>query len=378
LNLQRKTSLDVVRILACCLVCFVHFFLRAEYYYLPASGVKYFLWTVVRCLCITCVPVFLLLTGYLTGKKKASLDYYLGIENKLWVYLIVSLLCIWYTRYHDEIPIKFREILNFNAPSYAWYFEMYLGLFMLIPFLALLWRSLGSRKKKLLLVISLIVLTTAPSLLNIVNIDEPGWFSQPTLSNSYVQIIPDWWRGIYPLTYYFIGAYLKEYPLRISTARKFILLVLVLVFSGGFCFYRNRGGIFVWGPWNDWGGFCTMAVSVVLFSLISDTDMNSLPAPLRLVLSKLSDYTFCAYLISWMFDTWAYKNFLPADKTGTLTVKNFLLVPLFVIICSFASSFLINLLVNTVTKYASVSKLVKLILSKKKQKAEQPQTTTVE
>ena len=31
-------------------------------------------------------------------------------------------------------------------------------------------------------------------------------------------LIPDWWIGIYPLTYYFIGCYLKEYKVTIIVA----------------------------------------------------------------------------------------------------------------------------------------------------------------
>ena len=41
--------------------------------------------------------------------------------------------------------------------------------------------------------------------------EKVDWFLNPTSSSEYGPIIPDWWVNIYPLTYYFLGCYLREY-----------------------------------------------------------------------------------------------------------------------------------------------------------------------
>ena len=57
------------------------------------------------------------------------------------------------------------SILDFSADSYAWYIEMYIGLFLIIPFLNILWNNLNDVGRKWL-IITLLGLTALPSLLN--------------------------------------------------------------------------------------------------------------------------------------------------------------------------------------------------------------------
>ena len=41
-----------------------------------------------------CVPLFLLLTGYLMKNKELSIKYYKGIGNTLFVYVLASIACV--------------------------------------------------------------------------------------------------------------------------------------------------------------------------------------------------------------------------------------------------------------------------------------------
>ena len=100
------------------------------------------------------------------------------------------------------------SILDFSADSYSWYIEMYIGLFPLIPFLNILWTNLKIREKKIF-IFSLLFLTAVPSLLNCWNL----------LGESHLisvnPIVPDYWEILYPFTYYYLGAYMRESSLLI-------------------------------------------------------------------------------------------------------------------------------------------------------------------
>ena len=82
-----------------------------------------------------------------------------------------------------------KSILNFDI-GYSWYIKMYLGLFLLIPFINLIYNNLKNKKQKQVLILTMLVLTSFQGIFNIK-----------------YNLIPDWWISIYPLTYYFIGCY---------------------------------------------------------------------------------------------------------------------------------------------------------------------------
>ena len=165
-----------------------------------------------------CVPLFIILTGYLMSNKKWSGRYYLGIVKTLGIYLLASIVCIVYkiTVLHQDITFSnaLFSILDFTGANYSWYIEMYIGLFLLIPFINAMFRGLETRKARLALVLTLLSLSALPSIINIFNFDVVGWWAQPSLSVVYRSIVPDWWIMIYPLTYYCIGAYMNEYPIK--------------------------------------------------------------------------------------------------------------------------------------------------------------------
>lgn len=92
--------MDRIRFLAFILVPAVHFFLNSEYYITPVSGMSMYLMTVVLTFCMTCVPLFLLLTGYLESTRRIPLSvrglwgFYRKLVSVYVVYLLVSVLVL--------------------------------------------------------------------------------------------------------------------------------------------------------------------------------------------------------------------------------------------------------------------------------------------
>ena len=216
---KRDIGLDLTRIVAFVSVVSIHFFLNSGYYDAPVVGKRMYIMTLGRTFFGICVPLFMLLSGYLMINKSISIEkrvifsYYKKISKVLGTYIVATGFIIAYKIIilHDVLNIKgiLLNLLGYN--QYSWYVNMYIGLYLLIPFLNLLWNSIEDKNGHFILVVTLTIMTIAPSVFNIYNFEEAGMLVRPYLTTTYNRIIPDWWMGIYPITYYYIGAYIKHY-----------------------------------------------------------------------------------------------------------------------------------------------------------------------
>ncbi len=305
----RDISLDRIRVLAFALVPSVHFFLNSEYYSTPVSGAGMYLMTVVLTFCMTCVPLFLLLTGYLESGRRISLsaqglwNFYRKLVSVYVLYLIVSILVLLFRMLvqGERLGVMGSVEAIFGFQHYSWYVEMYLGLALLIPFLNVLWREIPDRGGHRALLSVLLVLTVLPSVM-----DMAGH-----------ALLPDWWKGIYPVTYYCIGAYLREYDAQDAdgirwisrhnrAGRLFLLLLICVLLGGAYSIGRNCNGIFADGDWNGWGSLMHTVDAVLLFQLVRSLDTSKCSDRGRHIWMKLSSLTFAAYLLSWFPDQILY------------------------------------------------------------------------
>lgn len=72
-------------------------------------------------------------------QKELTCTYYRGIIKTVIIYLLACILGLLYRVIveHEGLSLSnaISEILCFSAVEYAWYIEMYIGLFVMIPFL---------------------------------------------------------------------------------------------------------------------------------------------------------------------------------------------------------------------------------------------------
>ncbi len=311
---ERNCNLDIIRCVAVFTVICVHFFLNSEYYTYPIVGERMYIMTFICTAARVCVPLFLLLTGYLMRQKTFCLSYYKGIRKTLAIYLLASLACLAYRAFivHDTVTITsaLLRILGFYASDYAWYIEMYIGLFLLIPFLNLIYNGIPTQRGKLVLIATFLLLTALPSLFNIHDLHTAGWWAQPSISHSYDMLIPEWWVRLYPITYYFIGAYFSEYGCRLRKRWSFPLLLGSIFLFGAFNIYRSSGGLFQSISACDWSGFECVIMSVLTFLFLLKLPAQSLPTWLKTVFAKIADWALGAYLVSWIWDHYAYPKLI--------------------------------------------------------------------
>lgn len=351
---KRNPSMDILRIIAAFSVLSVHFFLHNGFYNQTVEGKEMFWAVFMRTLFGVCVPLFMILTGYLMCNKTLSRKYYKGIEKTLIIFVLASIACMIFNSVnsYSDVELSFINfvfgILDFSGANYSWYIEMYIGLFLIAPFLNLAYNNLNTQKKKQVLVLTLIIITILPSLLNIYNFDNAGWWTSPLSSDEYRKLIPNWWIGIYPITYYFVGCYLREYGLKIKTPSLIALFISMLFIFSGFSYFRSCGSTFKSSSYVYWYGFMPFILSVLLFVLISRIKTDKLGNKSRFVLWKLSDAALGIYLISYIFDKLVYNILNKSVPVMTDRIPYYFITVPIVFILSALSSFILNIIAKLI------------------------------
>lgn len=357
-KITRNYSLDLVRIMALFSVISVHFFLNSGYYNQSMLGKRMYLMTVMRTFFMVCVPLFLVLTGYLMSNKSLCRQYYRGLLKTIGIYIAASIVCIIYKSLFLDakvsVSVIVKGILDFSAADYSWYVEMYIGLFLLIPFLNIIYKNLESKKQKWLLIITMLVLTSFPNVLNIYNFDVEGWWKAPILSSEYRKIFPSWWNAIFPLTYYYIGCYLKEYGMKIKKSANIALLLIAVMVFGTFNYYRSYGGEFVWGEYQSWGALPNVIMTLLVFGVISSFKLEKLSSKGKYLLAGLSDLCFGAYLLSYIFDSAFYPFLNSKIHYMPERLDYFIIIVPLVLVCSFVLSSIINMICSVIVKSGQI------------------------
>ena len=165
-----------------------------------------------RWLSTCCVGLFLMLTGYLKSDRTGIKDCYRALVPVLLGYLIAATISIPVRHFvfgdRQSLAIWLKRLFGFSAVYYGWYVGMYLGLTMLSPFLDLLLRQLREEKQLLGFTAVLLFLTALPG-------------ATP------LPVAPDFWRRMYPLTYYVLArssaAYSRRSDRGLQRLRRFCL-----------------------------------------------------------------------------------------------------------------------------------------------------------
>lgn len=346
---ERNFGLDLIRTLAIFLVMGSHFMEYSDFYGKIIQGKSMFLLINLRNFVRICVPLFILLTGYLKStKKEMNLNYFKSILKLLITYLVVSIIMIlfkvFYLHTTESMISMILGIFNFTTITYAWYIEMYIGLFLLIPFLNILWNNIKTKKQKQLLILILILLASIPQTLQVISIE-----------NLKLDILPNWWGSeIVIFMYYFIGAYIREYQPIIKKKICILSIIFIeLVFSVIIYIYCNNetfGKVIPNGL--NFNTIVILTVSVLIFLLLYKVQKSN--KLLKNLISKISEHSFTMYLVSSITDKLFQLNY------------NFNAIPIR-IITNFFSILIINFFITFGISYI-IDNVIKLFINNKKDK----------
>ena len=310
---KRELGLDILRTIAIIFVISVHFFLNNGFYSQRMDGFSMWAAGCFRWLFYTCVPLFLLITGYLRANDRPSKKYYSGLFRVVISWLIISLINIifriGYYGTEKSIVQWIGDILDFKAANYSWYVEMYIGVFLLLPFINLAFNSLENKKGHQLMLASVCALTFLPSLMN-------GW----VIGESTLNLIPNYWTALYPFGYYIIGSYIRKYPPRLPCGLCLLLAGILCVFKGILTYITAEGQKFgdgVGGGYSD-GVVCLISILIFLaFYRVSGIALKGFGRSVAKILRFIAAVSFDAYLISWIFDVPLYDMYRGQIGPGT-------------------------------------------------------------
>ena len=346
----RNPAMDVIRCFALFTIAANHFYNHSGYLTYPMEGMVMYAMTIFHQVFLVTIPLFLMLSGYLLKNKKPVRSYYTKLGKTICIYVLASLCCMAYEiisarlqgRPSTSVLFQLVSIFSYTTAPYGWYINMYISLFMIIPFLNVLYNNLESQRSKQYLILSMLFLSSFPNVLNIFRFNDLQWWIQPSSIGTYHPLIPDWWYDSYPITYYFIGAYLQEYPLKLKPRQSILLLAGCILAFGTFQFYRSYPGAYVTGVWQDWGSLFLAIQSVLYFNLLAGLDYSRFSPKLCRLLAAVSNLSLGAYLVSSIFDDLFYGILRQAvEDIPSRFPWYFVIVPV-ILLCSVALSAVIE------------------------------------
>lgn len=310
---KRETGLDLLRSVALIFVISVHYFLNNRFYYQDMDGFAMWGAGTFRWLFFTCVPLFLLITGYLRGEDRPTKRYYSGIFRVVISWLIISVISIFFWNYYDGMTHDLigwvAYVLDFKAANYSWYVEMYIGLFLIIPYINLAFHSIETRKGHNLMVGTICGMIFLPSALN-------GWGIGDTTLN----LIPNYWTSLYPFGYYLIGCYIRKYRPKLPVWFCLFMAAVLCLFYGTLTYVTANGEQFGDGLGGGYSDLCVCLTSVLIFlglyRLPDLTEKGFIGRVTAKVLKFISLVSLDAYLISWIFDKYFYPKANPNIGPG--------------------------------------------------------------
>lgn len=268
-NKQREFGLDVLRTVALLLVIGLHFFLHTDFY-----NTK-----------LTTLPLLC------TDNCFQHVFPYFCCISIIFEYVVVSIICYYVRVYYfkEEILHPLALLFSFGLASYSWYVNMYLGLFLLIPFINILYKSIPKKSYKLILILTLILINSSTGIINC--------FKHTNITN--------YWSALYPIMYYLIGCFIFEYKPKINRFALLFVIVLTAMFATSVIYLNNEQQYFDYRlSW--YGEIFTVLISISIFLMLYSVKTPNFK-PITWFFSMASKASLSAYMLSQLLDIAFYK-----------------------------------------------------------------------
>lgn len=323
---KREPGLDMLRCLALLFVVTFHSFLNNGYYYEPQTGISMWLFGSLRWLSVSCIGLFLMLTGYLKSEHTSLKSCYRGLVPVLLGYFLASVITIPIRHFVfgdvQTLSGWITRLFNFSAVYYGWYVEMYIGLILLCPFVNMALEHLQGTKALISLAAVMLVITALPG------------------ATPYV-IFPDHWRSVYPMTYYILGAIVRRLRPKIRPwlgVAGAVTMALVLGAATVLSTDEVLSSALTW----EFADLWIVAIALCLFAALYSVRVH--PA-LGRILAFGAGGCYGGYLLSHLLDAWCY-NLVPEWKTPEHYPLIFLCVTVPIFLASILGGTILEKLTN--------------------------------
>lgn len=318
---KREAGGDIARTIAVILVPLVHFF-GLTYYYNTQFTKEMILPTAIRWLGICAVPLFMIISGYFKANAKICKKHYFAVIPLLFTHVFISCIRIWvdYKFHSVNVDNKYiaDKLLFFN---YGWYIRLYIGMLLLMPFFNAAYKSLESKNKKEIFILTLIGL----------NALGPLTFD----------VVPSSWLILYVFGYYIIGCYLSEYKVKINPLLGIASIIFLLGIVSYSTYLHCSGEMFDWNfigyqANSGYSAMITVFISMLIMVLCLNIDFNF--RPVAFIFEAVSLVSLEMYLFSQMFDGFIYKNIIENNVPFMNSFSNIVILVGSSFILAFAAS----------------------------------------
>ena len=295
---------------------------------------------------MTCVPLFIMVTGYLMKNKTYSKSYFFKLFPILGMYIICAAIYTFFDKRQLDIDYLHNLIENiFSFSHYSWYVNMYIGLYLLIPLLNNGFRSLSTKKIQKLVLIILVVLTSFPSTLSIIS-------KSHTSLDIITHLVPDFWKELWPISYYLVGSYMASSNNRLRPSILFLsALTIDLITVTALPFISNESlGL-------EFQSLPVLLLAIVIFKSILQCQLSIKNHFFEKVILFISNNTLPIYLLSVIGDNYWY----PILMTKMGDFSHLFPYSFFIILSLFIQSVFLTVLLKTLMHIISYGiKKVKL------------------
>lgn len=318
---ERQSGLDVLRCTALLFVITFHSFLNNGYYYEPQRGYAIWLAGSFRWLSVSCIGLFLLLTGYLKSAQTEVYRCWRGLFPVLAGYFLAAAISIPVRHFllgdRQVLGVWITRLFGFQGVYYGWYVEMYVGLVLLSPFLNRLLAQLDT-KGLLLFVGVLLVLTALPGATRLA-------------------ILPDYWRSFYPVTYYVLGGVIRRIRPKIHPAAGLSAAAVIALLLGAVTVLSTDGQLSEAAVW-EFPDIWITGISVLLFLSVYRWKVPMWAAKLA---ALGAGGCYGGYLLSHLLDAWCY-HLVPQWKNPQGYGKLFFLITVPIFLASVVAGWLLE------------------------------------
>lgn len=219
---ERLSNFELLRLFSMFLIVMWHTTLHSGVYG-ASHGMLKFILDIVMCFCIVHVNSLVMLTGYFQcNKKNGNYKKIWKVIGTSWFYKVAILILVTTLGLFTVKSVRiFQELMPLDYNNY-WFINNYIVLFLISPYLNRIINYCTQGELKKFVIILLVTLSIIPTLTN-----------QAVMQN-------DGFGIIHFILIYFIGAYIRKYPIRLSyhfknlTNKRYQSLLVVSFFVLGF------------------------------------------------------------------------------------------------------------------------------------------------
>lgn len=345
---ERFAGVDIIKIIAMYSVLSLHFCDFGGFYDFPVRTPSGVILSAFRTIFYMCVPLFLTITGFLMHKAEFCARHYIkSIPFIVNSYVVGIIVIIFKMKYFDEkwpLFIWLKSLYTFQQPHYGWYVNMYLCLFMLMPFFNYAFKCIRTPGGKLGALFVLLILGNVASTVNRIPIHLE-------IGDTYIGFTPHFFENLWPVPYYWCGMLIAEYRPKVNKLFAIFMTLFIIdaeVIINLLTTKVDEGLGWYHGFTFNNDDFLNVFLAAFMFLIFYDIKIRN--KVVCRILSAVSGLSMTVYLISFIGDTVYSKRFIQGDNSPLIFVQRyFRIIPLH-FLCAVLASFIISFIVKLISK----------------------------